>query len=395
MISGGVARSVPSAPRSGPQAVPLRLAILGTRGIPARYGGFETFAQEIAVRLVRLGVDVTVYCEARGPSPAEYNGVHLRYRPAPRIGPLSTILFDGLCLLDARNKFDIVYMLGYGSSVLCSIVKARPSAPSLWINMDGLEWQRSKWGRVAKMWLKASEAAAIQVADLVIADAEGIERSLRARHPKMGHSVVLEYGADVLEDAPSRRPVEDLGLVPGKYFLCVGRLEPENHIEEIVRGVSHSGTTLPLVVVGDHRIGGRYVTQLVRGANAQVRFVGAVYDRSSLASLRYHALAHFHGHSVGGTNPSLLEALACGNTIAAHDNVFNREVLGDVGLYFVTPDDIAELARCFSSMSDDERCARAGAGRRRIIERYTWDAIANRYCEWVKREVPRSMVRGR
>jgi len=179
----------------------MKLAILGSRGIPAGYGGFETFAEELSVRLVQQGVDVTVYCEAgHGEQPAAHQGVHLEHIPAPNLGPLTTILFDLLCLWHARKAFDVVYMLGYGTSIFCFIPRLWGS--TVWINMDGVEWARSKWCRLAKIWFKIMEAAAMWTPDRLIADAEGILKHLQSRHARLPPVSVIPYGAPVSHKAP-------------------------------------------------------------------------------------------------------------------------------------------------------------------------------------------------
>lgn len=205
----------------------MKLAILGSRGIPAKYGGFETFAEELSVRLVKLGVEVTVYCEAgEGEQPAMYRGVHLVYLPAPGLGPLTTIIFDLLCLWHARKAFDAVYMLGYGTSIFCFI--PRLCGSTVFINMDGVEWARSKWRPPAKLWFKVMEAAAMWTPNRLIADAQGILRHLQSRHNHLPPVSVISYGAPVLEEAPATNLLDGLQLTAGNYYLVVCRLEPEN-----------------------------------------------------------------------------------------------------------------------------------------------------------------------
>lgn len=355
-----------------------RLAILGTRGIPARYGGFETFADEISVRLVARGVDVTVYCElAMGESqPADYKGVRLEYVPSPRLGPLTTIVFDLKCLWHARRGFDVVYMLGYGASLFCFIPRLFGSR--VWINMDGLEWARSKWSWPAKVWLRVMEGVAMWTPNRIIADADAIQANLAERHRHMPDCTVIPYGAPLVEQAPSLDLLTEWGLSTEGYYLVVCRLEPENHVLEILRGYSASDSCLPLIILGDHRANTPYLAQLLGVQDARIHFVGTVYDQDQLRALRYHCRAYFHGHSVGGTNPSLLEALGCGNAVIAHDNPFNREVAGAAACYFKDVDAVPVLVE---KMETDEagraemrRCARGI-----VACRYTWDKVTERY----------------
>lgn len=356
----------------------MKLAILGTRGIPARYGGFETFAEELAVRLVGRGVDVTVYCAAGGgAAPESYKGVRLEYIPSPHIGPLTTVLFDIRSLIDARKGFDAVYMLGYGVSAFCFIPRIYGS--EVWINMDGIEWGRAKWGIGARVYLKTMEAFAMRTPNRIIADAGGIKDFLEGRHRRVPPCDVIAYGAHVVDAAPQDAVLGEMRLKQDGYYLVVCRLEPENHLLEIIKGFNASGSVLPLVIVGNHNIDTSYVRDLKAAGGEGVKFVGAVYDEVKLKALRYYCKAYCHGHSVGGTNPSLLEALGCGNLVIAHDNPFNREVAGDAGVYFKGPEDIPGLMAAIESMSVAERREISARARLIIKERYDWDKIADMY----------------
>jgi glycosyltransferase involved in cell wall biosynthesis len=356
----------------------MKLAILGTRGIPARYGGFETFAEELSVRLAQRGIDVTVYCEADDQErPDTYKGVRLVYLSALRMGPLTTILFDLRCLWHARKGFDVVYMLGYGASIFCFLPRLWGS--KVWINMDGVEWARAKWGLLAKTWLKTMEAAAMWTADHLIADADGIQQHLRSRHWHTPSCTVIPYGAPVAAEAPDPRLLQEWGLLPGAYYLIVCRLEPENQVFEIVEGFSRSVASHPLIVVGNYNGGSGYGERLSRMAGRRVRFIGTLYDSSKLQAMRYHALAYFHGHMVGGTNPSLLEALGCGNTVIAHDNVFNREVAGNAAFYFKEAGDIPAIIETIETFSLDDKNKRKTMAQDRVRRHYNWNDITERY----------------
>ena len=356
----------------------MRLAILGSRGIPALYGGFETFAEELSVSLVQRGIDVTVYCEAEaGATDGFYRGVHLVHIPAPRLGPLSTILFDLRCLWHARTSFDIVYMLGYGTSLFCCI--PRLWGTTVWINMDGVEWARSKWNRPAKLWFKVMEAVAMWTPNRVIADAEGIFRHLQSRHTRLPPVSVIPYGAPVINDTPDAGLLDEWHLSSGSYHLIVCRLEPENSVKEIVNGYLQSESVHPLVVVGSINPATQFVKELLQLGCDRVRFIGPVYDKGKLQALRYHSLAYFHGHTVGGTNPSLLEALGCGNLVIAHDNVFNREVAGETALYFRQAQDVAQTIRTIESLPQELRNRMKALAQARITTVYTWDSISDAY----------------
>ena len=351
----------------------MKLAILGTRGIPAQYGGFETFAEELAVRLVQHGVDVTVFCERQAHDQyAEYMGVKLFYVPVFRLGPLSTIIFDLLCLWHARKAFRVVYMLGYGASLFCFL--PRLWGNKVWINMDGLEWSRSKWSWAAKLWLRAMEALAMWTPNRIIADADGILKHLQGRYNHLPDASVISYGAKVVDIPPPISILDEFGLQSKSYLLVVCRLEPENHLLEIIEGYRTSTITLPLIILGNHLVGTSYVKSLVSYMNENIRFIGTVFNQGKLLALRYHSYAYIHGHSVGGTNPSLLEAMGCGNCIIAHDNQFNREVAGASALYF---GDTSSLSEILSYMGDTSK--NCMAARQIVRERYTWHKVVSEY----------------
>jgi glycosyltransferase involved in cell wall biosynthesis len=357
----------------------MKIAILGTRGIPARYGGFETFAEELATRLAGRGQQVTVYCESDHTGTNEYRGVHLQHLSAPRLGPLTTILFDLKCLWHARKRFDVVYMLGYGAAAFCSV-------PRMWgtkvlINMDGVEWARAKWSRVAKLYFKVMEAVAMRTPTQIVADAESIRRHLLERHRSVPPCTVIPYGAAVVERTSDPALLTPWGLRPNDYYLVLCRLEPENHVEEIVQGFIRSKTKRKLVIFGGLDTGTAYVERLRAIEDPRVVFAGTEYNPEKVQALRSHCRAYFHGHSVGGTNPSLLESMGCGTLTVAHENPFNREVLAEAGLFFSTPQQLAQLIdRIDANEIRDEQQLRVWA--REIVRvRYGWEGIVDRYAE--------------
>jgi len=364
-----------------------RIAILGTRGIPARYGGFETFAEQLSVRLVQRGFDVTVYAEADGEPPPDqtYQGVLVRYRRRPRWGAASVIAYDCACLWDARRRgYDLVYMLGYGAAWACWW--PRLWGTPVWINVDGLEWARSKWSLTARLYLRLMEWVATWTATRLIADSHVIAERFRTRYPKGAPCSMIAYGADPID--PSRvsmAPLERWGLSAGRYALVVARPEPENHILEIIEGYQASAIEWPLVVVGDVSDITPYQRRLLAARSDRIRFLGAVYDSLQLTALRAHAAVYVHGHSVGGTNPSLLEAMACASRIIAHDNPFNREVAAERALYFRTPQDLANLLKSLASGSAWAGVTRSGPPD--MPERYLWSHIAETYVALLRRDI--------
>lgn len=364
----------------------IKLAILGTRGIPARYGGFETFAEELTCRLVSKGVDVTVYCEANDlPHPSSYRGVKLKYFSAEECGSFTTILFDLRCLWHARKGYDVIYMLGYGATPFCLI--PRLWRRRVWLNVDGIEWARAKWSKIGKSYFKLMEWFSTWVPNRVIADAEGIKTHLESRHRYLPPCSVIAYGAPIVEHALDINLLREWDLTSKGYYLVVSRIEPENHVREIIEGYKASRSDIPLIIVGNHKSGTAYANGLLPLADERVRFIGGIYDKEKLQALRWHSLAYFHGHSVGGTNPSLLEALGCGNLVLAHDNVFNREVTGEVGFYFKSPDNIPALLDRVEKLSEAERALLAGESRMRIREKYDWDKIADKYLKLLQEDI--------
>jgi len=367
--------------------VNLRIAILGCQGIPAHYGGFETFAEQLAVRLAARGHQVTVYAEHHGKPPEDihYQDVRIRYRLRPRLGPASTLAYDSACLWDARKGYDIVYMLGYGAAWACWLL--RLTGVPVWINVDGLEWARSKWNAPARAYLRAMEWLSARAATRVIADAGAIARRYQSLYPRGAPCSCIAYGADLVH-AACATVLARWGLEPYRYLLVVARMEPENHIEEIIRGyllhVQDHPDAWPLIIVGNILHGTTaYQLKLLSHSSDRVCFIDGIYDAAQLQSLRLHAACYLHGHSVGGTNPSLLEALACGNWVIAHDNPYNREVCGEgahgCADYFHTPEELADHLGRWAAVAQNERTAAARRARQRIEQHYSWDAITDAY----------------
>jgi glycosyltransferase involved in cell wall biosynthesis len=362
-----------------------KIAILGTRGIPARYGGFETFAEKLAVGLCARGFEVTVFCESSETSaPDAFEGVRLRYKSAPPLGPLQTILFDLKCLWAARKGYDLVYMLGYGAAPFCLIPRLWKT--KVWINPDGLEWARAKWGLMARLYFRLMEWSSLRVADRIIADSEAVAASLASRHGKLRSCSVIAYGCEVIETPPPAEPLAEWNLVAGGYYLVVCRLEPENHVLEILHAFQRSCTNKELIVVGNHLSQAPYVKQLRTVHDPRIRMIGTIYDQAKLVSLRYHSFAYVHGHSVGGTNPSLLEAMGCGNLIFAHDNPFNRATVGACGLYFANS---VELTRAVDRVEPhpSELARFKEAAKHRASTKFRWEDIVSSYVVLLK-EIP-------
>jgi len=368
---------------------PIRIGILGTQGIPARYGGFETFAEELSTRWAEDGAfEITVVCP--GPrqlgQPETLGRVRLDYVPEPKVGSFTNVAFDLRCLWNYRRSFDILYMLGYGAGFACWL--PRLWRTKVWINMDGLEWKRSKWSLPIRAYLRVMERVSTWSANRLIADAEAIRQYyLDTYGPEIACSFI-PYGVDHMAPAGSPPDLLPEGLEPGAYYLVVARLEPENQVLEIIKGYLRSSVPYPLAVVGGIQNHNDYVRRLLMFASDRVRFLGGVYDKSLLTALRCHARAYFHGHTVGGTNPSLLEALAAGRPIIAHDNPFNREVAGNLATFFQGPASIQSIldGENYLVTSLDDRLADCQAW---LSRKYTWEGVSLAYKELAFQEIGR------
>jgi glycosyltransferase involved in cell wall biosynthesis len=353
------------------------LRILGTRGVPAAHGGFETFAEYLALYLVQRGWQVTVYCQEQGRAPIwhdRWQGVDRVHIPVASGGAAGTVVFDWHATRHASRTPGLCLTLGYNTACFSVLLRAA-GVPNV-INMDGIEWQRAKWGPVAKLWFWLNEHAGSWLGDHLVADHPEIAKHL-ARAAPSDKITVIPYGAPQLVGLPTA-PVLALGLEPGRYLTLIARPEPENSVLEVVQAFSRQPRGVPLVVLGAYDEGTPYHRAVRAAAGPEVRFLGAIYDKPVVQALRQHSLAYVHGHQVGGTNPSLVEALGAGNAVIAHDNRFNRWVAAEGGCYFASVDALADL---FTTLLADEAALqrlRDGA-RRRFEAEFTWPAVLETY----------------
>ena len=359
-----------------------RVAIVGARGIPASYGGFETFAEEIALHLTKhYGYQVSVVCDAEqarcNDKMTEYRGVQLRYSRFSK--EKNAIRFYRDSIGQVATDHDIVYSCGPAGGLFAYIVHRRGGV--MLINPDGLNSRRSKWSWPVRQGFRLLEWLSSRFSDVVVCDSRGVEEYIRSTYG-VSHTYVAEYGAyenlsvDPMEDDGA---LQQFGLVPGGYHLLVSRMEPENNIAMIVRGFARRPRKYPLVVVGNLK-DTAYVRNLQASAGEQVHFLGGIYIHEILAAVRVNAVSYFHGHSVGGTNPSLLEAMGAGNLCVCHDNVFNREVVGDCGFFFSSAADVDSLVGEIEKNSDEARFASMRSGAlERIRSYYSWENIAKKY----------------
>lgn len=358
------------------QSVSVR--ILGTRGIPAAHGGFETFAEYLALYLVERGWRVIVYCQDEGDGPVfsdTWRGVERIHIPVSAPGPKGTIIFDWKATVHAARARDLCLTLGYNTAVFCSLLRVK-GIPNL-INMDGIEWSRAKWGGVAKTWFWMNDWAGCLLGNHLVADHPQIKTHLTSR-VAAEKITTIAYGADAVLAADDG-PVRALGLEPGRYLTLVARGEPENSILEVVAGFSARARGYQLVVLGNYDADvNSYHHTVQSAASNEVRFVGAIYDKTIVQSLRFFSAAYVHGHQVGGTNPSLVEALGAGNAVIAHDNVFNRWVAGAAAEYFNGADNFSDVLD--KLLGDASRLqAMREAARTRFNAEFTWPHILAQY----------------
>lgn len=354
------------------------LRILGIRGVPAAHGGFETFAERLAPYLVERGWRVIVYCQQEGREPLRqdvWKGVERVHIAVAGDGPASTIRFDWASTLHAAKHDDLCLVLGYNTAAFMAALRMR-GVTSV-INMDGIEWSRAKWGPVAKTWFWLNERAGAWLGNYLVADHPEIAKHLatRASSSKI-HTIA--YGADRIAQADAA-PVQVLGLVPGQYVTVIARPEPENSLLEIVRAFSRRRRGKQLAVLGNYAATNAYHQEVKRAASDEVRFLGAIYDHAVVSALRFHSAAYVHGHRVGGTNPSLVEALGAGNAVLAHDNPFNRWVAGPGAAYF--GDESAAAVQFDQLLDSPTRLAtmqQASAARHQ--EAFRWPDILAQYC---------------
>ncbi len=357
--------------------VPKRVVILGSRGLPPSHGGFESLVARLAPWLLQRGWSVKVYCQDETPEggPKEWNGVSLVQVRTRTPGSLGSVEFDLRSTLRALDKETVVLTLGYNTAIFGLFYKLYGVTNV--VNMDGLEWKRSKWSLPVRWWFWLNERAATKLASHMIADHPAIAERLE-RISKSAAFTMIPYGAeDVRGTDPA--PLAKHGLVSGGYALVIARVEKENQILQIVRAFSRRERGIRLVVLGNlYPDVCPYHAAVRDAASPEVIFPGAIYDPATVATLREHAAFYLHGHTVGGTNPSLVEALGAGSPVVAHDNPFNRWVAGAEQVYFTDEADLD--ARMSELLAAPERLqAMSAESRRRHAENFQWEPVLQAY----------------
>jgi glycosyltransferase involved in cell wall biosynthesis len=350
----------------------VRIALLGTRGIPANYGGFETFAEELSARLVERGHDVTVYCRERYAKP-HYRGVRVRYLPTVRHKYLDTLAHTFVSTLHLlAHRVDAVLYCNGANAIFTP-------APRLFgmpvaLNVDGLERKRKKWNRLAKSWYLISEWLATFCPNIVVTDAVTIQQYYLARYRK--DSTFIPYGAEIGKVAGTAA-LDRLGIEPGRYFLYVSRLERENHALEVRQAFERVATPLKLALIGDAPYASEYIAAVRDTRDPRVVIPGAIYG-AGYRELGSHCFAYIHATEVGGTHPALIEAMGRGALVLYRDTPENIEVTGNAGIPFDFPRLPATMERVLA-MPETERQALRNRAMERARQRYSWEAVTDEY----------------
>lgn len=363
------------------------LRILGTRGIPAAHGGFETFAEHLALYLRERGWRVIVYCQEIGNNPTirdTWKGIERVRISVPRDNSLSTMWFDWLSIMDAAKHNDLCLTLGYNTALFNLVLRVK-GVPNIF-NMDGIEWIRAKWSKPAKAWFWMNDWLGCWLGNHLVADNPAIKTHLKTRVPA-DKITMIPYGADPVFDAPEDL-VRTFGLEPGRYLSVIARPEPENSLLEIVKAFSVKPRGYQLAVLGTYNASNPYHAAVRLAASSEVKFLGAIYDPPTVQALRFHSAAYIHGHQVGGTNPSLVEALGAGNAVIAHDNRFNRWVAGDDGASYFNS--VESLSNSLNQLLSDEAhlAGMRKASRQRFQQALTWPIVLSQYEELLNRYLP-------
>lgn len=358
----------------------MKIAIIGSRGIPPQYGGFEVLTEKLAMGLSKRGYEICVYCvdhlkEIDFVAP----GVKRIFIKTPSFSSLEKLWLSNYSVFHClfKEKVDAIIFLGVSAGLFMWL--PRVFSRRVILNPDGLEWKRSRWNFLGRVLLKVLEGLAIKWAEIRVADSKEIGKYIKEKYKK--DFVYIPYGSDpCLCSSKTLKDLEaEYNLKPDEYYIAVGRNVPENNFHIIVEGFLLSNSSKKLVIVSNEK------PRIPK--NDKIIFTGPIYDRVKLFTLRKNAFAHIHGHSVGGTNPSLLEAISCGNIVLAYDVPFNREVLGDYGFYFSNSKELADLVNGLEGQTivlDKEKLLKYY--NKIIKEKYNWELIVNKFAEILELE---------
>ncbi len=351
----------------------MRIAILGTRGIPANYGGFETFAEELSLRLVERGHEVTVYCREKHPF-TEFHGVRLQYLPTIHHKYFDTLAHTFISILWViLHPVDVVLCCNAGNALFTFLPRLFGMPVAL--NVDGLERKRRKWNWLAKAWFHGSEYLSTILPTCFVTDAEAIRRYYKEQYGK--DSLFIAYGADVSR-AETRAVPDSLGLEPYRYFLYVSRLEPENRALEVRTAFEQVETDMKLALIGDAPYAHDYIQRVHDTKDPRVVMPGAIYG-TGYKELGSWCFAYIHATEVGGTHPALIEAMGRGDLVLYYETTENSEVCGDAGLPYADEQGLVARIREVLAMSEAEREVYRERARERVRQRYDWESVTTKY----------------
>ncbi|MFY7987974.1 MAG: DUF1972 domain-containing protein [Flavobacterium sp.] len=368
----------------------MKIAILGTRGVPNHYGGFEQFAEFFSVYLAEKGHEVYCYNSHNHPYQEKtFHGVHILHQHDPeyKYGTFGQFIYDYNCILDARKRnFDIILQLGYTSNSIWFFLMPK-NAINI-INMDGLEWKRSKYSWPIQQFLKVAEWLAAKSGDYLVADSLGIQSFLKKKYKK--ESTYIAYGAHLF-DSPNEEILKQYQVEKGNYNMIMARFEPENNLDMVLEGVAlNSEDQTPILVIGKHETKyGSYLKDKFK-SYSNIRFIGGVYNLEHLNNLRYFSNLYFHGHSVGGTNPSLLEAMASQALVIAHNNDFNKGVLKQNAYYFSNP---TEVKKILNTIKKSDNLHFIKNNYQAIANDFNWEKINGDYLQLFEKCMEQSSKR--
>ena len=356
----------------------MRIALLGTRGIPANYGGFETFAEELSTRLAARGHTVTVYCRERFPQ-KEYRGVRLQYLPTIRHKYLDTLAHTFLSTLHLIAHRTDVALYCNGANAIFTLWPRLFGMPVA-LNVDGIERRRKKWNRLARAWYLVSEWLSTFLPSAMVTDAKTIEQYYRERYGKA--STFIPYGAE-LGKVAGTATLDRLGLAPGRYFLYVSRMEPENHPLEVRQAFERVETPFRLALIGDAPYAHGYIAQVRDTRDPRIAMPGAIYG-DGYRELGSHCFAYIHATEVGGTHPALIEAMGRGALVLYRNTPENSEVSGDAGIPF-EPAELEAKLKMVLALTEAERDQYRARAIERVRQRYSWDAVTDAYAKLLGR----------
>lgn len=358
----------------------MKIGIIGTRGIPNEYGGFEQLAEKLSVGLLQKGHEVVVYnSHKHSYQQKTFKGVTIVhcFDAEYILGTAGQFIYDFNCVMDARKRnFDVLLFLGYTSSSVWGFLY--PGKTVIISNMDGFEWKRHKYSKPVRYFLKYAEKLAVKYSNYFIADSIAMHAYLKNKYKV--HSEYIAYGAEIFNNQQEEL-LSSYNLCKKNYFMLMARMEPENNIEMILEGFHKSASDKKFVVVGstNNKFGKRMLRKF--GCDSRIVFAGAIYDNQVTHTLKYNCPMYFHGHTVGGTNPSLIEAMASKVLIAAHDNNFNRAVLNENGYYFTSDRDVKTLVESVQPDIKEETMTRNNF--EKIKNSYNWPLIIEQYEKYI------------